>query len=110
MTPTCRHIHHRGRDILLPEPLRPNDRQGHAEFETIGTLKDWEGWRYAHQIEVPTLLLNGKYDEVMDFVMEPFFRVINKVRWVTLPNSSHVSMWEDRERYMQLVGDFLEGA
>ncbi|OTA79562.1 hypothetical protein M434DRAFT_38278 [Hypoxylon sp. CO27-5] len=81
--------------------------QGHSEFDTVGSLKDWEGWKDAHNIQAPTLLLNGKYDEVMDFVVEPFFRTINKVKWVTLENSSHVSLWEDRERFMQLVGDFL---
>ncbi|KAI1372109.1 proline-specific peptidase [Hypoxylon crocopeplum] len=81
--------------------------QGHSEFDTVGTLRDWEGWKDAQNIEAETLLLNGKYDEVMDFVMEPWFAAINKVKWVTLENSSHTSMWEDRERYMQLVGDFL---
>ncbi|OTA99025.1 hypothetical protein M426DRAFT_27876 [Hypoxylon sp. CI-4A] len=84
-----------------------NTMQGHSEFDTVGSLKDWEGWKDAHNIEAPTLLLNGKYDEVMDFVVEPFFKTIKKVKWVTLENSSHVSLWEDRERFMQLVGDFL---
>ncbi|KAI0381274.1 proline-specific peptidase [Hypomontagnella monticulosa] len=81
--------------------------QGHSEFDTVGTFKDWEGWKDAHNIQVETLLLNGRYDEVMDFVVEPFFKTINKVKWVTLENSSHTSFWEDRERFMELVGDFL---
>ncbi|KAI0886579.1 proline-specific peptidase [Annulohypoxylon maeteangense] len=103
----------------LPEPIQRTFKnirddstaygtmQGHSEFDTVGSLKDWEGWKDAHNIEAETLLLNGRYDEVMDFVVEPFFKTINKVKWVTLENSSHTSMWEDRERFMQLVGDFL---
>lgn len=38
--------------------------------------------------------------------MYPWFKSIPKVRWVTL-GGSHMSHWEDRERYMQEVGDFL---
>lgn len=38
--------------------------------------------------------------------MYPWFTTIPKVRWVTL-GGSHMSHWEDRERYMQEVGDFL---
>jgi hypothetical protein len=44
----------------------------------------------------------------MDFVIEPWFKAINKVKWVTLENSSHTAIWEERERYMQLCGDFLD--
>ncbi|KAI1385645.1 proline-specific peptidase [Hypoxylon trugodes] len=103
----------------LPEPIQRAFRnlkddstaystmQGHSEFDTVGTLKDWEGWKEAANIVAQTLLLNGKYDEVMDFVVEPFFKNINKVKWVTLEDASHSMMWESRERYMQLVGDFL---
>ncbi|KAI0179826.1 proline-specific peptidase [Hypoxylon sp. FL1284] len=67
----------------MPEPLQRTMKnikddstaystmQGHSEFDTIGTLKPWEGWKDAHKIEAETLLLNGRYDEVMDFVIEP---------------------------------------
>jgi len=39
--------------------------------------------------------------------MEPWFRTIPKVRWVTLENSSHMGHFEDRERYMQVCGGFI---
>ena len=51
--------------------------------------------------------LGWRYDEVMDFVIEAWFRAIDKVRWVTLEKSSHTSMWEERERFMQLCSEFL---
>ncbi|KAI0475482.1 Alpha/Beta hydrolase protein [Xylariaceae sp. FL0804] len=81
--------------------------QGESEFASIGTLRDWEGWKEAHQIEAETLLINGRYDEVMDFVMAPWFQHIPKVKWVTLENASHSGLWEAQERYLQLCGDFL---
>ncbi|QSZ36854.1 hypothetical protein DSL72_006737 [Monilinia vaccinii-corymbosi] len=81
--------------------------QGPSEFVVLGSFKDWEGWPQGHKIEVPTLLINGRYDEATDLCMEPWFRTIPKVRWVTLENSSHMGHWEDRDRFMQVCGGFL---
>ncbi|KAI0436500.1 Alpha/Beta hydrolase protein [Xylaria telfairii] len=81
--------------------------QGPSELVIIGSFKDWEGWRDAHKIEAETLLLNGKYDEATDQCIKPWFTHIAKVRWVTLENSSHMAHFEERDRYIQLVGEFL---
>ena len=75
----------------------------------IGSLKGWEGWKQGHNIKVETLLLNGRYDEVTDACMEPWFRTIPRVRWVTLENSSHMAHFEDRDRFMQVCGTFISG-
>jgi pimeloyl-ACP methyl ester carboxylesterase len=61
----------------------------------------------AHKISVPTLLTNGRYDEAQDSVVVPFFREIPHVKWVTFAESSHMPHWEERERYMEVVGRFL---
>ncbi|KAI3332788.1 Alpha/Beta hydrolase protein [Ustulina deusta] len=95
---------------LKENPSAYSTMQGDSEFETVGTLKTWEGWKDAHKIEAETLLLNGRYDEVMDFVMEPWFRSIKKVKWVTLEKASHTIIWEDQPRFLSLVGDFLSDA
>jgi pimeloyl-ACP methyl ester carboxylesterase len=42
-----------------------------------------------------------------DYVFESLFQKIPRAKWVTLENSSHTSFWEDRERYMAFVSDFL---
>ncbi|PBK94559.1 proline iminopeptidase [Armillaria gallica] len=44
---------------------------------------------------------------IFDSVFEPFFRGIRQVKWVTMEKSSHTPMWEERERYMDLVNGFL---
>ena len=61
----------------------------------------------ASKIEVPTLLLNGAHDEAGDNCVKPFFKAIPKVKWFTFANSSHTPHWEEREKYMCLVADFL---
>ncbi|KAI0254989.1 prolyl aminopeptidase-2 [Lactifluus subvellereus] len=80
---------------------------GPFQFDVIGTIKDWTITDELHKIAIPTLLINGRYDEAQDSTMAPAFAHIPKVRWVTLENSSHMSHWEERERVMEIVGGFL---
>ncbi|KAJ7453865.1 proline-specific peptidase [Mycena latifolia] len=80
---------------------------GPSEFYITGPLKDWSMLHDAHKINVPTLLINGRYDEAQDSVVAPFFREIPRVKWVSFAESSHMAHYEERERFMQVVGNFL---
>ncbi|KAJ7753607.1 proline iminopeptidase [Mycena maculata] len=80
---------------------------GPSEFHITGPLKDWSMLKDAHKIVVPTLLTNGRYDEAQDSTVMPFFASIPHVKWVTFAESSHMPHWEERERYMSIVGSFL---
>ncbi|RDX56731.1 proline iminopeptidase [Lentinus brumalis] len=71
-------------------------------------LKDWTIIDRLHLVRAPTFVINGRKDISQDFVVAPFFEGISKVKWVTFENSSHTPFWEERERFMQLVRDFLE--
>lgn len=71
-------------------------------------MQHWSIIDQLHRIRVPTFVINGRADRSQDFVNEPFFRYIPKVKWVTFENSSHTPMWEERQKYMELVSDFLE--
>jgi pimeloyl-ACP methyl ester carboxylesterase len=71
-------------------------------------VKDWTSIGRLHLIHVPTLLINGRKDIAQDFVVEPYFEEIPKVKWITLENSTHTPFFEERERYFQLIADFLE--
>ncbi|OCH87905.1 proline-specific peptidase [Obba rivulosa] len=82
---------------------------GPSEFHVIGPLKDWTVVSDLHKITVPTLLLNGEFDEAKDSVVLPFFNLISRVKWYTFPNASHMPQWEAREKYVQVVGEFLKG-
>ncbi|CAG8975946.1 hypothetical protein HYALB_00007077 [Hymenoscyphus albidus] len=77
--------------------------------EPTGSLKDWNIIPDLPKINVETFILHGRYDQVQDLAVIPFFELIPKVRWVTLENSSHVGFLEERERYMELLGGFLAG-
>ncbi len=80
---------------------------GPSEFFISGTLKTWSVVETCYKIKVPTLLVNGKYDEATDAVMEPFFKAIEKVKWVKFGESSHCPQLEETEEFLKVVSEFL---
>jgi pimeloyl-ACP methyl ester carboxylesterase len=73
-----------------------------------GELKDWDIRDKLHLIRPTTLVINGTYDICQDFVNVDFFRSIPRVKWITLEDTSHLPMWEKREKYNKLVQEFLD--
>ena len=71
-------------------------------------LKDWTIIDRLHKVRVPTFVINGRADIAQDFVVAPFFERIGKVKWMTFENSSHTPHFEERERYIKTVADFLK--
>lgn len=76
-------------------------------FKRTGTLQNWSIENDIHKIIVPTLLINGKYDGAQDSAMEPFFNLIDKVKWVRFGESSHMPHLEEPDEFLQVVGGFL---
>jgi len=73
-----------------------------------GVMNGWSIEDRLHEVTVPTFVINGRKDIAQDFVCQAYFWKIRTAKWVTFENSSHVPMWEERERYMKLVGEWLE--
>ncbi|KAJ8123100.1 hypothetical protein ONZ43_g865 [Nemania bipapillata] len=49
---------------LKDDPTSYVTMQGPSEFVIVGTaFKGWEGFKFGHLIEVPTLIINGEHDE-----------------------------------------------
>lgn len=57
---------------------------------------------------MPTLVLNGKYDEADDLAIGPYFWEIPHSKWVEFAESAHFPNLEQRELYMRTVNDFLK--
>ncbi|KAJ2975220.1 hypothetical protein NUW58_g8418 [Xylaria curta] len=83
-------------------PISYYTMQGSLGILVNGNLKDWDSSEYAKNINVDTLLLNGRYDEVEELCIEIWFRSIPRIKCVMLENSSHMFHWEENERFMQL--------
>ncbi|KZT08023.1 proline-specific peptidase [Laetiporus sulphureus 93-53] len=93
---------------MAAEPTVYRTMNGPSEWCVTGPNKDWTIIDDLHRITTPTLLINGAYDEATDLCVSPYFRGIAKVKWVKFANSSHLACFEERERYMQVVADFLK--
>lgn len=56
-------------------------RNGPSEFNVVGSLKGYSIVDQLEKIDVPTLVVNGQYDEVCDEAVAPFFRKVRQVKW-----------------------------
>lgn len=81
---------------------------GPNEFTIIGTIRDWDVTDRLPEIRLPCLVTVGKYDEVTPKVAESIHRGIRGSKLVIFQKSSHLGMWEERARYIEVVRDFLD--
>lgn len=80
---------------------------GPNEFFVVGTLKTWDITPVLHQIDVPTLILSGRFDEATPACVQPYKDRIPGARWVIFEQSSHMPHVEEQVLCMATVGDFL---
>ena len=80
---------------------------GPNEFHVIGTLKTWSVIDRLPSIDVPTLIISGRYDEATPATVQPFKDGIKGARWEIFEQSSHMPHVEEQEDCMRIVGDFL---
>jgi L-proline amide hydrolase len=81
---------------------------GPNEFTVTGTLKDWDVISRLGEIRLPTLITSGRHDECTPALVEPLHRGIAGSEWVVFEGSSHMSYLEEPERYLDVVGGFLQ--
>lgn len=93
---------------LAEDPTVYHAMNGPSEFHVIGTMKDWSVVDRLDRVVAPTLVLNGRYDEATDVCVQPFVELVPGARWEVFQDSSHLPQVEEEERYLQVVGDFLD--
>ena len=81
---------------------------GPSDLNMNGTLKDWDVTDQLHKLRVPCLITVGKYDSVTPKVSESIHERIKGSELVTFENSGHFAMWEERERFLDVVRRFLD--
>ncbi len=90
------------------DPTVYHTMNGPSEFHVIGTLREWSVIDRLDQVSVPTLLVSGEYDEATPATMQPFADRIADVRWEIFSQSSHMPHVEEEERFLSVVGEFLQ--
>ena len=95
-------------DQVARNPTVYNVMNGPNEFFVVGTLKNWTVVDKVHRINVPALLISGRYDEATPAVVQPFKDNIKGAKWEIFEHSSHMPHVEEQEKCMKLVGAFLD--
>jgi L-proline amide hydrolase len=95
-------------DAIDTDPTVYHTMNGPNEFHVIGTMKDWSIVGRLSTIDVPTLLISGRFDEATEACVQPFADEIPDVRWRIFENSSHMPHVEEREACMAEVSAFLD--
>jgi L-proline amide hydrolase len=95
-------------EAIASDPTVYHSMNGPNEFFCIGSLRTWSVVDTVHKIEVPTLLISGRFDEATPATVQPFFDAIPDVRWEILEQSSHMPFLEEPERFDEVVNAFLE--
>jgi L-proline amide hydrolase len=94
-------------DALDEDPTVYHTMNGPSEFHVIGSLRDWSIVDRVAAIDVPTLLISGRYDEATPATVQPLYDGIPDVRWEVFEESSHMPHVEETERFLATVDDFL---
>lgn len=80
---------------------------GPSEFHPTGTLREWDVRDRLREIDVPTLVTCGRYDEATPLLAETLRRGIPDAEVVIFEESAHMAHAEEPGRYRQMLGDFL---
>lgn len=83
---------------------------GPSEFVLAETarLRDWSVRDRLGEIDCPTLVINGEYDEIAPELGAEMAAEIPDARFVEFEDASHLPLWESREEHARVVGEFLD--
>jgi len=81
---------------------------GSSEFNVTGTIKDWDIVERLPELDLPTLVTAGEFDEATRPIAETVHRGIRGSRLAILEGCSHLSFVEDPKRFLNLMTAFLD--
>ena len=84
--------------------------QGPNEWTVTGALRGWDVRDRLHEIDLPTLVIRGRYDMCTNAIAATLVNGIHGAREAVLEDSSHTPVLEESDRYIQIVGSFIREA
>lgn len=81
---------------------------GPSEFTCTGSLATWDITGRLREIDIPTLVISGRYDEATPAVVEPVHKGIAGSEWVIFEESSHSPHVEEKDALLRTVTGFLD--
>jgi L-proline amide hydrolase len=92
------------------DPTVYGTMNGPTEFTVVGTIRDFDITDRLPEIEVPVLLVSGEHDEVRPHLTAAMNERLRHGERVVFEDSSHMPHIEEPDRFLAVVGDFLERA
>ena len=83
---------------------------GPNESTMTGALGGWDVRPRLGELDVPTLVVRGRYDLCTDAIASTLVGGIRGAREVLFERSSHTPVLEETERYLEFVRSFLDEA
>ena len=80
---------------------------GPNEFKITGSLKHWDVTERLGDIQQPTLVIGGEYDEATPTITEALHRGLPHSEWVVFKNASHLTHLEQPDAYLSLLRRFF---
>ncbi len=84
-----------------------NQMWGPSEMAPTGTLAGWDVTDRLGEIDAPTLVMCGRYDEATPLQAQVIAERILGSELVVFEHSAHLAPFEETERYVGIVRDFL---
>jgi proline-specific peptidase len=84
--------------------------QGPNEWTVTGALRGWDVRDRLGAIDVPTLVIRGRYDMSTDPISAALIDGIKGAREVVLENSSHTPVLEETDEYLRAIRKFMRAA
>jgi proline iminopeptidase len=81
--------------------------QGPSELGASGQLLNWDRTADLNAITVPTMTIGAQHDTMDPKHMEAMAGAVRHGRYLYLPDGSHMSMFDDQQRYFSGLIDFL---
>ena len=85
-----------------------NTMWGPNEFTLTGNLASWDRRDRLGEIDIPTLIVCGRYDEVIPACSETMHAGIRDSRLQIFEQSSHLCHMEEPEAFFPLLTEFLK--
>ncbi|WP_144874978.1 proline iminopeptidase-family hydrolase [Microbacterium sp. 1.5R] len=92
---------------MLADPTVYHTMNGPNEFHVVGTMRDWTVIDRLPQVQAPTLVVAGEYDEATPATWQPFLDLIPDAQGHVFPGASHCVHLEQPEEFRRIVADFL---
>ena len=81
--------------------------QGPSELGASGSLEHWDRFADLAKINVPALVIGAQHDTMDPKHMERMAKALPRGRYAYMPDGSHMSMYDDQQRWVQAVIAFL---